>query len=345
MKRIRQTIRFGAAFLAWLGISCDVEYEPEVCDYNVRIEYIYNRENTTGENVLSDYIRSLSEYIFDGDGILYAVREVPTDECEGGFVSEQWLPPGDYSVITWGNKTTINRVNDERVNITRRNEMDMSPDNPFTRSVSDIQDNGDRLYYSYRTFRVPEYGISRVNAYMVHAHLRLQFRIVWKRNTQAPANNKDFYSELKEVPSQYNFMPEFVFNGTGALHDPANDRYEQQATERYLYIPTVYGITQTAYVLNHRCSATMNDYREVNGELVAYRLRNDTGLTLNLRSASQGEIMRDVHLGDEFFRPHGIILDRNLRQEFAIIITIDGDNITVAPLEIADWNEGGTIGV
>jgi hypothetical protein len=316
---------------------------PEVCDYNVEIAYLYNRENTTNENVLGEYIGSLTEYIFDGDGILYAMREVPEDECVGGLTSQQWLPPGDYSLITWGNRTGINSVNDARVGVTHRRDMELLPDNPFAGAAA-MQENGDRLYYTYRTFSVAEHGISHVKAFMVHSHLVLKFRIVWKRSAQAPDNTEDFYSELTELPSLYGFMPEFVFNGRNGLHHPAEDLYESQATLRYLYIPTVYGKTQTGRILNHRRDVALNDYREVNGELVAYRLRNDTDLTINLHSESRGEIMREVNLGDEFFRANGIELDRNLRQEFSILITIDGDNIEVSSLEIADWDEGQPIG-
>lgn len=325
-------------------VSCHKEGPREICDYNVAVEYVYNRENTTNSNVLGEYIGSLTEYIFDGDGILYAMREVPADECEGGLVSQQLLPPGDYSLITWGNKTGINSVNDARVGITHRRDMELMPDNPFT-PETDMQDNGDRLYYTYRTFSVAPHGISHVKAYMVHSHLVLKYRIVWKRAAQAPADTRDFYSEHTEIPSPYGFMPEFVFNGQGSIHDPAADPYEPQATERYLYIPTVYGKTQAGRILkNHRNDVRMNDYREVNGELVAYRLRDDTDLTIDLRSQSRGEIMRDVNLGEEFFRANGIALDRNLRQEFAVLITIDGGDITVSSLDIADWDEGQTIG-
>lgn len=331
-------------------VSCDIEYEPEVCDHNVEIVYWYDAEMSAADNRLSDVVSTLDEYIFDGDGVLYDWRSVPVDECTGGFPSTTTLPPGRYSVVTWGNRTDINTPNEVRKGVTRREQMLLSPDccysGPHTDAAAGcntLQDNGDRLYYAYRTFTVPEVGKASVRAQLVHSHLVLRYRIRWRGT--APANTGDFHTDLDSISSRYAFMPQFKYRyGACRDFDPADDDYRRKCTEHRHFIKTVFD--NRAY--RHRIDVDMNGDKQIYGEFVSYRLRNTTPVTMSLWSAGRttraGEpvqLMKDVDLGGWFYRK-GIELDRNLKQDFYLDFEIlDDGRVIVSEMEIADWTDGG----
>lgn len=334
---------------ALVFMSCDIEFEHETCDYNLEIVYWYDAEMTAADNKLSSVVFSLDEYIFDEDGILFAWRKVPMDECYGGYVSEGTLPPGRYSVITWGNRSDINNPNDAVVGVTRREDMLLFVDCMYSGSrgtrTGNLQDNGDRLYYTYRTFTVPETGVTRIKAGMVHSHLVLKYRIRWRG--KAPENTKDFYTDLTPASSTYGFMPEFRYLGnTCNYHDPEKDDYRQISMENRHKITTVFDNRRN----HHRIDVNMNGSKHIYGEFVTYRLRNTTPITMALWSAGMNnsgdplQIMKDVDL-QRWFYDKGIELDRNLKQDFYLDFEILEDGrVIVSEMEVGDWTEGGYLG-
>ncbi len=318
--------------------SCNIEYDLEVCPYNVEILYWYDTEMTSVENVLHGVVRSLDEYIFDEDGVLYLRRSVPLDECDGGFLSENTLPPGRYSVITWANRSDINSVNDATVGVTRRSIC--APLVTWQMSVQFL-----RLYYAYRTFTVPEAGVAHVRADMVHSHLIFKYRIRWKN--KAPANTRDFYSDMHSISSEYEFMPEYFYeNNICSSHDTSShDLFDQDSRPRSRHhIKNVHDNRTHC----HRLDVAMNGDKTIFGEYVTYRLRNGTPATISLWSAGSetraGEpvrLMKDIDLS-RWFREKNIELDRNLRQEFYLDFLIDGNgNVTVSDATMGDWIDGG----
>ena len=351
-----------------LGImSCDKvldRYDTE-CNYTVRIRYDYNRENTSDVNLLTTYISSLEEYIFDSDGVLYAINPLAADVCTGQWVSEHLLPPGHYSVIAVGNRTDMSKTYDQDavthslsaaapvIGRTRRENMMLA----LTRRSTDGSDDGKnynncgRLYYGYRTFTVTPTGISYVRVDMVHSHLDLMFTIRWKNN-KVPVNTNDFYVTLTDLPSQYNLMPEFAYprRNVYEVHDPAStthDPYESVSQAVRHYIP--YVMYEVAPV-NYRENVRLRN-NTISSQTISYRIRNCdpgrpvTNLSLWRGNGTPERLMNDVQLND-FFNRNGIDLDHTLRQQYHIMLEIDGDTgqVDVWLADIADWDEGGYLG-
>ncbi len=323
-----------AACMAALA-SCDIDDDAQVCDYNLQLNYHYNREDTSDGNLLKQYVSSITEYLFDENGILFGVNELHWDEC-GELVSEKTIPPGRYSVIAWGNMTGIDIVELPQIsNVNDRTLMTLHPDNPTLAEVGAPQANGDRLFYGYRTFVVNEQGISRVRVDMTHSHLALGFQV--KVNDHTFAEDTRFVMELKEVPSLYRFMPEYCagYRVTPFTHDPLLDPYLKISNDVDHYIPFV---EQTANIYTHVTGGTMDSEGMIEGLFLTYRLRNTTSPVLNFYVYPDSDSTTPLHLIedyplDDFFAAHypGLDLDKTLRQEYMLMIEIDGNLITVLP--------------
>lgn len=55
-------------------------------------------------------------------------------------------------------------------------------------------------------------------------------------------------------------------------------------------------------------------------------------------------LLREIDL-EKYFRTMQIDLDRNLRQEFSLVVEVDADGgIIVMSAKVSDWNDGGMIG-
>jgi len=332
------------AAVALLGASCSMDEHNEVCDYSVELRYDYNRENSANANVLHNYIGSISEYIFDENEILYAMNTITADECDGLLKSERMLPPGRYSVISWGNMAGACRATAATVGVTTRQQMELMMDNPCD-VYAGYQNNGDRLFHAYRTFTVNPVGISRVRVDMVHSHLSLRFRVKWGPGATKPPVGQEYQVRIETTPSQYRFMPEYVRSGVDVVyHDTdTHDEYNAICPAWRPHIPTVYGDRN---ILKHRVNTNVDTEREAYGEFITFRLLNNSGAMLSLHNADSGmtQVADTKNLGD-YFRDEGIELSRNLRQEFSIEILINADNtITLRWLDIAEWDEGGLVG-
>lgn len=331
-------------FLAALSLtSCSIEPAIEVCEFNTRLIYRYNRENTTTDNVLPQYIQSLTEYIYDEQGILYATNILPGTSCFGKFVSEINLPPGKYTVITWGNKAEPSKVNKEQIGISTREEMILYLDNAYNaaRSTTDTQSNSERLYYGYRTFSVGEYGVSKIHVDMSHSHCVLNVTVRWKQMAEAPTATEGYFMMLKDIPSQFSFMPQFKFqSGETDLHNPTQDSYPANTSEDICYMPLVHASTQ---LVNHRTSAEMNtETRTLQSRFITYRYSDSSHELLSIYLGDK-QIEKEIDLA-VFFKAMSIALDTNRRQEFDLLLVIDGDKVTVSLIQIDDWDEGGSLG-
>lgn len=344
--------------------SCYTAYDLKVCDYNVQLNYHYNMENTTTQNMIDRHIGAIDQYIFDANNVLLKVVPVSKENCNGRMVSEITLPPGRYSVVSWGNPGPSCGVNRAVPGQTTREEMMMMMDNPCGSPLSPdgYNTNTDRLYHSYRTFTVPETGITRMRIDMTHSHLVLKFRIRWRAN--APDNTDDFAARMRDVSSEYDFMPEFISREERCRpHDcEADDDYRTVCNEVIHHIPRVHQERETR---NHNLDVKMTADREIHGEFVTFRVRNGYDIVMSLHSGSPDRtrsaqeaadddrnnvpdpdgtmrVMKPINLR-RFFESYNIDLDRTLRQEYALDFLIDGDRVTVSGLDIADWEEGGSL--
>lgn len=328
----------------------------EKCDYTVRLFYHYNRENTSSENVLPAYVKWMDEYLFDEEGILYQVRPLAVDTCEGNFISELDLPPGRYSVISIGNQTSMSEINDARVGITRREDMLLTLRNETkTRAGNGYYDNCGRLFYGYRTFSVEAGNPGRVRVDMVHSHLVIDYTIRWKAPAIAPTDAGKYYVRISNIPSKYALMPQYYFpNGRVSTHNPEScDLYNRVCLEPLHHLPTVYHPESfdpsDCNIVAHRADAIKVN-RTLRGQTVTYRLRNAGDVMFSLYKAGESgendeQLMKDIHL-NRFFQDMGHNLDQTLRQEYSIVFEIDADgNVGVFfATGVGEWDEGAGLG-
>ncbi len=343
-----------------LFTSCDVEDNRVVCNYRVQLRYEYNEENTShGQNMILYYISHIDELIFDEDGILVHIQHIGPDECFEYIGSEITLPPGRYSVIAMGNidgRSLIsdNINNDLIVGVTRRENVRLSLEDAYTFGDG-TRGNCEELFHGYRTFTVREEGLSRVRVDMVNDHFELQFRIIWKNVDQRPEAGT-YYAILQDIPSENNLMPEYFYPAgsfNAVLHEPTvNDAYPHTDNNVIHHIP------RTCYrghnILSHSNTTYLNADGEVWGKFVNYRIKTATEPVMTLwfapngiRSRSTDPMMlpREIKLKD-YFSWAGLKLDHELKQEYALDIVVDGDQIFISPFDqfgVSDWTDGGAL--
>lgn len=351
-----QSVRHIKSFMllcaaALLASSCQGlirHYEPPICDYSVQLTYHYNVENSSGTNEILGYVNSIDEYLFDADGILYAVNPLRKDPCTGEWVSELMLPPGRYSVIAIGNRTGISPVTDDHaapvVGQTSRDDMLLTLDRSQTRAGTDAG-FADRLYHGYRTFCVENGQTSQVRVDMVHSHLIIYYKIMWEESVGA-GSFTDLHVRMEDAPSEYSLMPEFIYpepQGACLPHDPAtHDPYSRICRDCVHHIPTVHndcnymGFSDRSTVFG----------QEATGSVISYRIRNtpeESRPTTFTVWDGDTPLANTVPLND-FFTRSGIDLDHTRRQEYPLVFLIHRDGtITVTFATVEDWEEGGTI--
>lgn len=334
--------------------SCyDFDNNREICDYKVQLRYDYNEENGTTQNMIEQYVFTIDEYIFGDDNKLYQKRRFTADRCTEHMNSELNLPPGKYSVIAIGNQDDRSVATDKlnqsepTVGVTHRDDMLLALENPEHYGGSCGE--SERLYHGYKTFTVKERGISRVRVDMINAHMTLRFRITWKNNT-APARG-NYYALLETVPSQYSLMPEFIYpigSFDVANHDcDGHDGYPSDCNNVIHHIPlTCYSKTAAPEMeLCHRHNTYLNADKEMWGEFVSYRIKNATPVVLRIHSTADDSRTLPSDIDVRAYLNHELEnRDHTLRQDYALDIVIEGTKITIVPLDIADWDEGGMLG-
>jgi hypothetical protein len=310
-----------------LGLSACLPEDPDDCCYNVRLEYRYQRAGTSGANVLGYYVDSLREYVFDAHDVLRAVNNyrIPTDS--GTFFSEQNLSPGLYTVVTFGNKGGYEKTGEETVNVTTRQDLRIS-----------TEGRSDRLYYGFRSFEVGRYGISRIAVDMTHAHCVLGITARWIDDTGHPAAGKQYTLNLRQAPSLYRYSPEFlVYNESDeAVFAPEKESYPLRDSRRFNYLPTVDSVVCADLSVRGTTSSGA-----LHGEFITLRYRSDSHVLLSIRSAGE-QVMKEIDLY-RYFREMGIRLDYSLCQEYQLLLTIDGDRVSVGMVNVSDWDEGGML--
>lgn len=344
--------------------SCDKMidlHDVPLCDYTAKLRYEYNMENTSNSNRITTYIKSLDEYIFNEQGVLYSIGHLTIDPCTGEWVSQNDLPVGRYSVVALGNLTSMSDVSDNLaslvVGVTRCDDVMMSLVNRSAMSGKSAEneyfDNCSRLFYGYRTFAVEPTGVSDVRVDMVHSHLEVRYIIRWKGD-RAPKDSKDFFLLLKDVPSQYRMTPEWIYSESGVceprdagVHDPY--QVVDQSVRHYIM-----KVEKDQNIITHRIPATMFG-KTVTGQTISYRIRNPaqgrTMTTISLwrnsatRSGESEMLMKEIPLND-FLSRSGINLDQTLKQFYELVFEIDPytGSVVVGFADVADWDDGGNLG-
>lgn len=349
MNKLKYIFRFLTAIVcAGVLHSCHIEYfDDEDCDYTVRLRYDYNFENESDVNLLSDYVFSLDEYLFDEAGVLQGIHPLALDECDNTWQSDLDLLPGKYSIIAIGNRSEMSVINEAVVGQTRREDMLMTLDVSRTRATTGSAGNTDKLYYGYRTFSIEQNKVTNVRVDMVHQHFSLRYRVRWETNTP---NGGDYVAKLEGVPSHYAVMPQYVYPEINQCEDYDCDAHDLFALQPTWVKHHICRVSLTDNVMDHAQNGYINMSAEVNGHFITYRHRNDTHATFRLyRRTGAGEltpVMKAIDLSAHLTHPAiGVDLDRTLKQEYAIEFIIKSNGqVEVNFIDIADWDEGGAIG-
>lgn len=298
--------------------GCDIDAQLPDCDYNARLEYWY--VFTGSKNEIPDYVDTMNEYLFDSDGILRQVRLLEGDSL---LAHELTVSPGTYTLVSWGNIDGRSRIVPAVIGQTRLSEIRLAHNDTATESA-----NTEPLYYATDILEVPRSGIVRKRVNTTHAHALLRVTAKWLHDI--PANTKDFAFTLRGIPAAAGFDVAERVNTSLAGYDLSNG--------------TVYNIPRMdeTRLCDHYTKATMRPNRTVTGDLMTYRYTDNTRLLFRIWAGDR-PLIREVNLS-EFFREMSIPFTRNIRQEFAITLQIDGDNISVLFTGVSDWEDGGTIG-
>lgn len=313
--------------------SCDIDAPLPDCDYNARLEYWYVFTGTNNE--LPDYVDTMNEYLFDANGILRQVRLLEGDSL---LAHELTVAPGTYTLVSWGNLDTRSRIAPAIIGKTQLSEIRLkhtptvethggaSQSQSQSRNIT--SPNTEPLYYATDILEVPRSGIIRKRINTTHAHALLRVTAKWLSNT--PPNTDDFLFTLRGIPAAAGF-------------DVA-DRVSTSLPGYNTSSATIYNIPRMdeSTLCDHSAKATMRPNRTVTGDLMTYRYTDNTRLLFRIWAGDR-PLIREVNLS-EFFREMSIPFSRNIRQEFAITLQIDGDNISVLFTGISDWEDGGTIG-
>lgn len=305
-------------------VGCSIDDELPECDYNARIDFFYT---LNGEpNSLPLYIRHLTDYVFNANDTLIEIHQ--REQQKGASYAGLTLPPGHYSVVSWGNAKDAVAVMPAQIGHSRLDEMMLYLNNRAdgSRQAASYA-NADKLYYGCCEVDVPIEGIGRARIDMTHSHCRLGITVKWKRG--APPDTQQYHMELSDVAGSYRFT---------AKHEIPNP---------YLpagYAPGFYAIPEEGSLrVNHRVDVEMGITRTVHGEFVTLRLTDDDHPVFRLY-ANGKSLLKDIDL-HKYFTTMQIGLSRNLRQEFDLVMEVQPDGtVIVSSAKVSDWQEGESIG-
>lgn len=205
-----------------------------------------------------------------------------------------------------------------------------------TEDIDQPRGNISRVYYAFSAFTVQDKSITRIRMGMTHAHCLLNVTVKWKANT--PPNTKNFRLQLKDVPGLYFMDPEYGSSINGPVKIPVTD-YPVNNRDAIYYIPTV---EKGKELQRHQAEAKMDITRTLKGELITHRYCNNSHILFSVY-AGEEQITKEIDL-HKYFQTMNIERDRNLRQEFHIVVEVQKDQILVYPAIQSDWENGGIIG-
>lgn len=297
--------------------ACSFGDEPGLCPYNVKMEYWYAGSST--ENMLPVYVDNIRQYLFDDTGRLLSDVTLRGDSI-GGWNGN--LPDGTYTLVLWGN---LNEEGKEATQVKTENDYHMEEMtlSAVTEGVPPgYRDNTGRLYYGTITFTIGHGGTEHHRVYLSHAHASLNITVLWRTEEQPPIDGV-WRMRLKGIPAIYNFtggIEETIPSGNGIYTIPRSEKT----------------------VTYHETRAAMNYDHEVTGQFVTFRYTSGSHELWSLwRNGEQ--VIRDLDLA-RFFARLPMDMDRNMEQEFELMITVYENEIIVTQTTASDWTEGGSIG-
>jgi hypothetical protein len=327
------------AAICFLLVSCGIGSE-ESCP-GVRLEYRYNREDTSGEDLLTEYIRNIDEYIFDSDSVLVSVGSLPGTSWFGPFVSELDLPPGRYIAVAWGNRDGRSFTQQTPVpGVTTLRELELLFDSPYE-DGSDFRKNSERLYYGYRNFTVDR-DVSRVAVDMTHAHCELHVTVIWEKEDESPSLSSTFAMTVGQVPSSCGSIPVYT-DRDGPVHPyiPSIEDYPVHSNKSLHYIPDVHDGER---LVTHFTPMYMDIAGLLEGQITTYRFTGDSHPLLEVYVDGRLLAGKTIDL-NVFFNVMQTNPGLSLRQEYNILLLVNGGQITATlMLDSSGWEEGGLLG-
>jgi hypothetical protein len=331
--------------LAFIQVSClDGDDKSAECAYNTRIVYRYNREGSETENMAGWYIRTLDEYIYDASGKLYSKRYLD----DGLLIGEYNLPPGQYTLVAWANRTIRNLVSDGN-GPSEANTLDSSwlyPDSPAPGDPA-LLNGGDKLFYGYRTFSVEKDMTSFINVDMEHTYCELSLTARWMNGSANKAgirSTNSYYMLLEGAPSRLSFLPDWEINGGTHPYDRNMAAYPISYLNGSLsYLPHVNGLNEP---VTHRKDSELTSDGSLFCRFIIYRLTtrdDEQKLLLSIYDAAGRQVMKRIDLS-RFFDETLIDIDVARRQEYSIILEIEGNTVTAFNLQPLDWEDAGQLG-
>lgn len=294
--------------------SCAFDDELCICPDHTHIEYWYAGNGS--ENQLPLYTDNLRQYLFDAEGHLLDTHTLRGDSLT---VWEAKLPAGNYTVTTWGN---MENSGVETTGSPQLGSLQLSAEQEGV--PPGFRENTGRLYYGTGTFTVEEGRPCRTRVYLSHAHALLSVTVRWMENEERPEAGGTYRMQLKDIPARYDFIKGWETN------IPSGDGVYA--------IPGISNNTLT----DHATKAVMTYDQEVTGQFVTFRYTSSTHQLWSLWHNGK-QIVKELDL-HKFFSSLPMDMNRNIRQEFDMLITIYKDKITVAFASTSDWIEGGVIG-
>lgn len=306
--------------LTCLLYGCDLDGPQRECDYNARLLFHYS--NGGGTNRITDYVATITDYLFDEQGRLL---DVSTRTGAGVLQRTLSLPPGKYTMVSWGNLADKNLVHPGVDPGTALQDMHLVKNNPHASATRCAtarlpwQQNTERLHFGRTEFTVRPVGAAQQTVFMGHAYL-------------------DLFVTVAGVAGEEGEAFSLRLDGTHPVY--RMEHYRQINAQGYpMYIPRPDDTQENTHLLP---GVRMNSGGAMEGEFVSYRL---TGSSRPVFSVWQGDrqVVRDVDL-KHFFDTMLIDMDTNECQEFHIRVTVDGDNVYVQFVSLGDWIDGGSIG-
>lgn len=297
--------------------SCTFDDEPGVCPYNIRLDYWY--AESTANNLLPMFVDKLDEYLFRDDELV-RVRTLRDDSLMG---YREQLPPGEYTVVLWGNRGTNAYAS---VPLPSKNAR---LSNMFLSTARDTippgyHENTERLYYGNSSFTIVEGVTTASRVDVCHAHNRLKISVSWAKDVERPSfEGGRLRMRLRGIPSQYGYR--VGKNLPGSSKDQ----------------PYTIPVIRSAYT-NHEVTATYDYSGDVTGEFVTYRYTDGTHPVWSLWCGKR-MLVKELDL-ERYFRKAAIGMDNNKRQEFHLLVMVEKDQIVVIEAAGSDWEEGGEIG-
>ena len=307
--------------------GCNIDDPRDECCNKVCIRFRYFME---GMDMFPQHIFSIHHYIFNDNGLLideFSVRNT------GMQVLYPDLPVGKYKIVSIGNLED-KELADVMVYSTTIHNAELQ--------INTLMDCGnynniDRIYYGSRNFEIFELEPSNYIVDMSNAHAVLKLKVRWKND---PALDEGPYKFiLKNVATKTWFPPYSQYVVYSASGEDAS--IYESTDKRYVHsFPHLY----KENMINHRRDAMLNNMREIECEFISMRYNWDAMPDISV-SVNGKTIINDINLGPIAFEL-GWAIDDNIRQNYGLLLEIDGDIIRFMPLEAGteDWQNGGEIG-